>query len=61
MTRPRLTDRVHRTTWTTADLVEQIAFDGGYDLEVGRDSDGDYEAVVTREGCEFRARIEAVA
>ena len=61
MTRPRLTDRVHRTTWTTADLVEQIAFDGGYELEVGRDSGGDYEAVVTREGCEFRAMIEVVA
>jgi len=48
--------------WTTQDIVEQIAASrpGEYVAEVGRDSDGDYMAVVTREGTTFAARLEAV-
>lgn len=60
MTRPRLTDRIHATTWTTSDHVESIAFAGGYPVEVGTDSGGDYAAVVTREGVEFKGRLGAV-
>ena len=50
----------HRTTWTTANVVEDIAYGGGYKAEVGHDADGDYLAVVTREGMEFRGRLAAV-
>ena len=57
MTRPRLTDRIHATTWTTSDHVESIAFAGGYPVEVGTDSGGDYTVVVTREGVEFKGRL----
>lgn len=47
--------RVH---WVDANRVEQLAFDGGYDLEAGVDRDGsEYVAVVTREGTEYRGRI----
>ena len=54
MTRP-----VH---WTTSAAVERLAWDGGYEMEVGSDSTSDYVVVTTREGTEFRARIdEAVA
>ena len=34
MTRPRLTDRIHATTWTSTDHVEAIAFASGYPMEV---------------------------
>lgn len=46
--------RVH---WSTVDAVEQLAFDGGYDLEAGVDDQGDYVAVTTREGAEYRGRL----
>ncbi len=49
--------RTYRTTWTSAQTVEDIAYGGGYKAEVGRDQDGDYLAVVTREGMEFRGRL----
>lgn len=57
MTRPRLTDRIHATTWTTKDHVEDISFTSGYPVEIGADAGGEYAAVVTREGMEFRARL----
>jgi hypothetical protein len=50
-----------RITWTTADIVEDIGYGGRYPVEVGRDHDGEYVAVVTREGMEFRARLAAIA
>lgn len=42
------------------DQVEQLAFDGGYDIERGTDRDGDYMAVVTREGTTYKARLAEV-
>ena len=55
MTRPRLTDRIHATTWTSTDHVEAIAFASGYPMEVLADADGTHYAVVTREGIRFAA------
>ncbi len=50
--------RVH---YTTVARVEEITEAGGYQAEVGRDNDGEYLAVVTREFVEFRGRLTAVA
>jgi len=46
-----------RVQWTSVDAAEKIAFDGGYDLEAGVDRDGEFVAVVTREGTEYRGRL----
>lgn len=51
--------RTRRVQWTTVDAVERLAFDGGYDLEAGVDSKGEFVAVVTREGTEYRGRLTA--
>ena len=50
-----------RTNLTTSDSLEQLAHDGRYDIEFGRDSRGEYGALVTREGVEYRAYLTAVA
>ena len=46
--------RVH---WTTVDAVEHIAFEAGYEIEAGIDHEGEYIAVTTREGSEYRGRL----
>ena len=52
------TRRIH---WTTAELVESIANATGRQIEFGRDDQGDYGAVTTREGTEYRARLAVTA
>lgn len=51
------TPRRRRVHWTTIDAVEQLAFDTAADLEAGIDGKGEFVAVVTREGTEYRARL----
>lgn len=43
--------------WTTAESLEALAADGGYTIELDRDS----AELTTREGTIFRARLTAVA
>lgn len=50
--------RVH---WTTVDAVEALAFNSGCQVEAGVDDDGEYVAVVTREGSEYRGRLGAAS
>lgn len=47
--------------YTTEQSLEDLAASRNYPIEFGRDSRGDYAAVVTREGTEYRARLAAVA
>lgn len=44
--------------WTTSAAVERLAWDGGYEMEVGSDETSDYVVVTTREGTEYRGRID---
>ncbi|GAW50576.1 MULTISPECIES: hypothetical protein [unclassified Nocardioides] len=56
---PQLPARRRRVHWTTIDAVEQLAFDTGAEIEAGIDDKGEYAAVVTAEGVEYRGRLGA--